>query len=438
MKVGSNRLSKRTWSCVFRKGRMRAVFLVVTMFCVAQVAFAGSDVTWMIDSVEEWEKASAASENIVFEEGAASPSKTEAEYRSKLHRFDKARSLESITFAQSPVWQNWEPIENLGPSNLKDAPVLLVMGPDDYWIFGRYGSPRRKKGAKQEKDDAPFEAQPAKLEGFDVPLETTPYPEQYNAPGGLEPGLGGYHAWQSRDMKNWVHHGPVTEKFSCWVTTAEQVDGKVYIYYDYPNDQDPHLYIDEDLTDGKPGKNMGLAFKDPSDGSDCGFIRDLDGNFHVIYENWSPINASEHSWDSPLAGHAVSKDGIKDFKILAPAVDERTRPTGRYAEYRHPHWHSEDPDHFPAKEGSNYAYGKYEIHEPEQNAFGDWAAISIGGQYYLFCDYHPANDKIRVGWFTSPDINRKFFSIKGENSRDHQSQPKTQNDLNKLTHHLRA
>ena len=60
------------------------------------------------------------------------------------------------------------------------------------------------------------------------------------------------------------------------------------IYYDFPNDQDPHVYVDDDLFDGEPGKNMGIAVKDPSHGSDAGFIRDLDGNMHVIIEDWSP------------------------------------------------------------------------------------------------------------------------------------------------------
>jgi len=118
--------------------------------------------------------------------------------------------------------------------------------------------------------------------GFGLPLKTTPFPNQYDAPGGLKESLGGYHAWQSRDMVNWVHHGPVTEGFSRWVTTAEYANGQVYLYYDYPNDQDPHLYIDADLTDGMPGKNIGIAFKDPSDGSDCGVIRDPQGIFHLI------------------------------------------------------------------------------------------------------------------------------------------------------------
>ena len=95
--------------------------------------------------------------------------------------------------------------------------------------------------------------------------------------------------------------------------------------------------------------SMGMAFADPSHGSDCSFIRDLDGKFHVIYEDWSPINASKHSWDSPLAGHAVSADGIGNFEIVAPAVDERTKPTGKFSEYPHPHWHATDPKKFPAK-----------------------------------------------------------------------------------------
>lgn len=376
--------------------------------------------TFVIDSQSDWQTATADQSNLEFKDGQATPTANKATFRSALITSDKKRSARSLTIDQSPVWHNWEPIPNLGPSNLGDAPVMLTLGPDNYWMFGRYGG-RKPKG---------FKSKPAKLEGYDIPLMTTPFPNQYDAPGGLKKGLRGYHAWQSRDMINWVHHGPVTEGFSSWVTTAEYADGKLYIYYDYPNDQDPHLYIDEDLTDGVPGKNMGMAFNDPSHGSDCAFIRDLQGAFHVIYEDWSPIDASTHSWDSPLAGHAVSSDGTGNFKILPPAVDVRTKPTGKFAEYPHPHWHATDPKKYPGKSapvdvpkhrikaGQVRAFAKYEIHEPEQDAFGDWAAISIGGQYYLFCDYHPANDKIRVGWFTSSSLDQPF-SFCGEIGKGH-------------------
>lgn len=357
-----------------------------------------------IESQSDWTEAIASSEGLTIEDGVVSPSGKSGELKSKIQSFDSKRSASTLRISQSPIWQNWIPIENLGPSNLQDAPVLLTMGPDDYWMFGRYGGgqPRRKKGEKAKPQPA-FEPAAAELEGFDIPLQTTRFPNQYNAPGGLKKGKGGYHAWQSRDMKNWVHHGPVTEGFSKWVTSAEQIDGKALIYYDFPNDQDPHVYVDEDLTDGEPGENKGIAVRDPSHGSDAGFIRDLDGNVHVIIEDWSPISANKRSWDSPLAGHFVSPNGVDGFEFKGYAVDNRTNPTGKIGTYNHPHWAKEDPERFK----TNVA--EYEIHEPEQEAYGDWAAICIGGQYYLFGDYDPAGGhQMAVGWFTSPSIDEPF------------------------------
>lgn len=371
---------------------------------------------WVLDSQKEWQSNVIEKSNLDIIEGKLVPtSSTEAIFKSEIKQLDKKRSLKSITVSQSPEWLNWEPVSNIGPSNLGDAPVALQLGDGNYWMFGRYNNKKKWEH---------FESRDTILNNYDIALKTTPFKNQFDAPGGLKPGKGGYHAWQSSDMKNWVHHGAVSESFSRWMTTAEYVDGKFYLYYDFPNDQDPHLYIDEDLTDGIPGKNMGLAFKDPSDGSDCAVIRDLEGNFHIIGEDWSPIDASTHAWDSPLAVHAVSDDGFNDFKILNPPVDERTKPTGKFSEYPHPHWHKEAPDKFPGKTakvdvpqhrikaGETLAYAKYEIHEPEQNAYGDWASISIGGQYYLFADFDKAGEhgksNMSVAWFTSKDINEQF------------------------------
>ncbi len=386
--------------------------IVVSLFALplTQFLFAANPLT--IASEAEWKGSIVASKGIVIRDGVAEPTGKTGTLRTRIHNFDQKRSAASLVIRQSTIWQNWNPIENLGPSNLRDAPVLLTVGPDNYWMFGRYGS-LHSRGQKGGKSDAggriplpgqlPFRSEPAKLENFDIPLMTTPDENQFNAPGGLKKGRGGYHAWQSRDMKTWVHHGPVTEGFSKWVTSAEWVDGKAYIYYDFPNDQDPHVYVDADLTDGEPGKNMGLAVADPSHGSDAGFIRDLDGKMHVIIEDWSPISANKRSWDSPLAGHAVSSNGLNGFKFGPPAVDNRTKPTGKVATYKHPHWMKEDPERFP----SNIA--EYEIHKPEQEAYGDWAAICIGGQYYLFGDYDPAGGhQMAVGWFTSPSIDQQF------------------------------
>lgn len=359
---------------------------------------------WTIDTAEEWSANIASAEGATVAEGSVSPTEKAATVSTKLQSSATKRSAKSLVVEQSALWQNWNSIDNLGPANLGDAPVLLTVGPDNYWMFGRYSNrqPRRPKGQKTNKKPA-FKPQPATLDGFDMALQTTPFANQYDAPGGLKPGKGGYHAWQSRDMKNWVHHGAVTEGFSKWVTSAEWVDGKAFIYYDFPNDQDPHVYVDDDLFDGVPGKNMGIAVKDPSHGSDAGFIRDLDGNMHVIIEDWSPISANKRSWDSPLAGHAVSSNGLDGFVFKKPPVDNRTNPTGEVATYKHPHWAKEDPKNYK----TNVA--EYNVHQPEQEAYGDWAAISVGGQYYLFGDYDPAGGhQMSVGWFTSPSIDEEF------------------------------
>ncbi|WP_435895179.1 hypothetical protein [Oceaniferula spumae] len=383
---------------------LTSIFLSAPLCILTLYAEQAAPADWSVDL----EKNIESSEGAVIEKGSVSPKEKTATILTKIQKFDSKRSVKTLTVSQSAIWQNWKPVENIGPANLKDAPVMLTMGPDNYWMFGRYGGaqPKKKKGDKgknQSKPQTKFEAKSATLEGFDVPLQTTPFANQFNAPGGLKPSKGGYHAWQSRDMKNWVHHGPVTEGFSRWVTSAEMVDGKALIYYDFPNDQDPHVYVDSDLTDGEPGENKGKVLSDPSDGSDAGFIRDLDGKVHVIFEDWSPIDANKRSWDSPLAGHAVSPDGIKAFEIKNHAVDNRTKPTGKKATYKHPHWTKEDPDNYKT------SIAEYEIHEPEQEAYGDWAVISIGSQYYLFGDYDPAGGhQMSVGWFTSPSIDQQF------------------------------
>lgn len=374
--------------------------LLVFVLLMANAAHgdAGASVAWQIDTQEEWTESILSEDGLDIREGVASPKSDAATFRSIVKVFPEKRKATSLVLRQSPVWENWEPVGQVGPVNLEDAPILLRHGPRDYWIFGRYGGAgKRSKG---------FKAESAELPGFDVPLQTTPFPNQYDAPGGLEKSLGGYHAWQSRDMVNWVHHGPVSDVEARWMTSAEKVGDKTYLYYDFPNDQDPHLIIDGDLTDGKMGKKMGMAIKDPSHGSDSGIIRDLEGRFHLILENWDPIKASARSWDSPLASHAVSENGIDGFQLLDPAVDYRTQPTGKFDTYTHPHWSKEDPANYP----TNVA--RYEIHEPEQNAYGDWAPIAVGGQYYLFGDYDPAGahgrESMSVGWFTSSSIDTPF------------------------------
>lgn len=400
------------------------------------LADASANEEWLINSQAEWSAALAGHTNLEVVDGSVVPTAHQASFTSVFKQFEDVRKLDSIKFSQSAVWENWEPIRFVQP-NLSDAPVLLSMGPKNYWMFGRYNSVEKmqqrearakaRTGASNPYADYQLDSfvpEAATLEGFDMPLLTTPYPNQFTAPGGLEFPEQAYHGWQSKDMVNWVHHGSVTKGRAYLVTSAEMVGDHVYFYYDYPNDQDPHLVIDRDLTDGIAGEDLGMVFQDPSDGSDSAIIRGLDGKFHLILEDWSPVNASTHAWDSPLAMHAVSDDGIKDFKILEPPVDERTTPTGQFAEYAHPHWHASDPKSYPGKPspvdvpqhrikaGDVMAFAQYEIHEPEQNAYGDWAAIAIGGQHYLFCDYDPVGGNgqksMSVGLFTASSIDGPF------------------------------
>ena len=372
---------------------------IIPLSLTATLLSASANEPWLVSSQAEWDQAQASQTGLSVDKGTISPAGKTGTFQSVVKRFDKKRSVSSITLKQSPVWLNWTAVPNIGPSNLSDSPIFLQLGPDNYWMFGRYGG-----GGKKASEN--FKAEEATLEGFDIPLKTTRFKDQYDAPGAAQERLGGYHAWQSRDMKSWVHHGPISEKKSRWMTNAEYADGKAYFYYDYPNDQDPHVIVDSDLFDGKMGDDKGMAVKDPSHGSDAGFIRDLDGNFHCIIEDWSPISANKRSWDSPLAGHFVSPNGIDNFVAQAPPVDERTKPTGETGTYKHPHWAMEDPANYK----TNVA--EYEIHSPEQEAYGDWSAISIGGQYYLFGDYDPAGahgkNAMSVCWFTSESIDKKF------------------------------
>ncbi len=82
-----------------------------------------------------------------------------------------------------------------------------------------------------------------------------------------------------------------------------------------------------------------------------------------------------------------------------PAIDLRTRPTEVKRRYRHPHW-LQHPDW-----KSNIA--QYEVHEPEQEDYGDWAPISIGDRHYLFGDCHRPGEKMCVAWFTSKVLTGK-------------------------------
>lgn len=310
---------------------------------------------WIVDDQASWTAATATTSNLKIAAGFAEPVANTAVFSSVIKSFPFKRKATAITFGQSPVWDNWKDVANLGPSAAEDAPILLPIGDKDYYFLA---------------------------------LGST----------------GGYHAWHSTDMVNWIDYGPITKPVHRWVTTAEYKDGLFYIYVDHPNDHTPHLYIDDDLKDGKIGKFKGMAFNDPTHGSDHAVIRDnSDGLFHIIHEDWTPINARRHSWDSPLAGHTSSADGLTGFQPAehVPPIDFRTEPTGEIGTYDHPH--------VAGTHISNPCY--YEIHTPEQDAYGDWTAIKVGSRQYLFSDYDPAVGRMSVARFTSDSIYKQYERV---------------------------
>lgn len=348
--------------------------IVVTLSFFTAAGQAQTPKTWIIDTQTQWSQAHDSSTNIVIADGFAEPNQPIASFQSILKTFSDKKQAKTITFTQSPVWDNWTEIPAIAPWYTGGAPVFLPITDKDYWFF-----------AKKDKK---------------------------------------YHAWHSTDLKNWDYCGLAST--SPWVTDAEYVPdsnssstdissgdkpkGKFYIYYDKPNDEDPHLAIASysDLINGIPAKEYGMAFKDLSHGSDCGIFRNDDGTWHMFYEDWTPINARKHSWDSPLAGRTESPDGIHGFaphiypddrqnsKYLKcpPPIDQRTTPTGEIGTYKHG--------------GNTY---KYEVHQPDQDAYGDYSMIKVGSQYYLFSDFHPIGKKIRVGRWTSSDIRKPFNFI---------------------------
>jgi len=365
--------------------------------------------TWIIDSQQQWQQFVVPSAELEIEEGLATPKSDSVTIRSHIKTLPQKAAPSSIVVTQSPIWQNWQEVPSVGPRFLNGAPVALALGKNDYWMFGKQIQAHQSKKLQKINQKGGAQSEPGqsvKLKGHQAPLITTTNPHEFNAViEGADKDFG-YHAWKSTDMLNWVHYGPVTSSKGKWMTSAEYSDGKFYFYYDFPNDQDPHLVIDDNLFDGKVGNDLGMVFEAPSHGSDCAVIRDLSGNFHLISEDWSCINANARSWDSPLASHAISSDGIKNFSLHSPAVDYRTQPTGEFLTFTHPHWAKEAPEKFKGVKA------KYEVHHPEQDAYGDWAAISIGGQYYLFGDFDPAGahgkENMSVAWFTASDINKEF------------------------------
>lgn len=303
---------------------------------------------WSINTQSQWADAYNAG-GFTTQGGEAIPGADGAVYESKVQQFTHKQRFDSLTLKQNAQWGagQWSNAGNLAPIGGGDAGVFLSPADGDYWYFNATSN------------------------------------------GGQ------YRAWHSTDMQSWTAYGNVTGKD--WVTNAEYADGKFYVYYDEPNDEDPHLIVFESAEDLMNGvrTEYGEVFADPSNGSDIAVYRDLDGSFHIIYEDWSAIEARVRSWDSQYAGHTSSPDGINGFTAhehTAP-IDYRGDPTGEFRSYKHPH------------NGTL----TYEVHtDGGAEAWGDYDLIRIGDTYYLFADDHPLGESIGLGYFYSDDLYGEF------------------------------
>lgn len=286
---------------------------------------------WIVDTDTEWSVNEGSSSNLTLSNGYAEPTANSSTYTSVMKSYPVPKRATKVTLTQSSAWDNWTAVGNVQPTGAGNAPIFLPLGNDDYYFFG------------QSTNSA-------------------------------------YHAWHSTDMVNWTKLDQFADNNDKWATSAEYKDGTFYLLVDTPNDHTPTMYTDTDLNDGQPGTNHGVVAQYETNGGDSALFRDnADGLFHIFTEDHTPIQAAAHKWDSPLALHVTSEDGITGFVPgeHLPPIDFRATPTGTTGTYDHPHV-SGSPVNNPQI---------YEVHSGEQVAMGDWTMLKVGQRYYLFGDY---------------------------------------------------
>ncbi|MEM9161080.1 MAG: hypothetical protein AAGB46_18690, partial [Verrucomicrobiota bacterium] len=158
---------------------MKVSVSLVVFALTACVALA-AEKNWKIETDADWRQNRVLSENIHVEEGMAHSTSLASSYTSIVKSFPKRRKAKSLTFRQTDIWDNWKEIPKVGVPEMRDAPVFVPVKKGEYWLLARH------KNYGRAKD-------------------------------------GGYHAWRSADMKNWIHQGQVSNFRERWVTTAEYV-----------------------------------------------------------------------------------------------------------------------------------------------------------------------------------------------------------------------
>jgi len=320
----------------------------------------------VVDTQEEWQKVMADSQAMELADGLLLPQAGEAFVSVTFPTNGKKQALKSVTLRQFPVWDSWKGIPRVVPGGVNDAPVLLAVEPGNYWIV---------------------------------------HPK----------------VMHSTDMVQWKEIAGMVRPCT---TDAEYHDGKFYLYYDKPNDRDAWVYITDDLSVKNAGQDH-LVLQKPYLGGDAAIFRNEDGLWHMIYENYEP---GEHggTWDTALAGHSVSPDGIHGFEPDAhvPPIDTRGEPTGKTGLLRlHPTQYTPEEkkamEAAPHEKFKKHIHIEHDLYDGPKDFYGDYTLIKVGRWYYLFCDYHAdrgdrdkwENGKpksMRVGRWRTDDITKPF------------------------------
>ena len=354
---------------------------------------------WVIDDSEEWAEAiDQGNSAFTTADGFATSIGNNGVFQSRVQLFTQMQTFQELVIRQNKQWtiNKWGNPSQVDPSIYNnddvgpelgndgdiDAAVFLLVQDGDYWVFDRQNGGGRS-----------------------------------------------YHAYHSTDMQNWVDKGIIGAGFD-WVTTSEFHDGKIFIYTDRPNDHDPSLltidYVagsgqvfdsngneitgtsistinsnriavtDHGVILAKPEVTVdGTTFSLAGGSDNCVFRDPDDGQFHIIHENWSHQNASRFSFDSNIASHAISPDGINGF-----VFDEATRPIdlpGNFITQNQ----ATDSASFTQRNGNVqtvdlngilYHVGDHpnRLHlfrlTDQLHAWGDYSMIKVGQTYYLFAD----------------------------------------------------
>ena len=374
---------------------------------------------WIVDSEDEWAVA-IDNDNSAFRlaDGFATSNINESVFQSRVQTFTQKQTFQNMVIRQNIQWtgNKWgNPSEvdpdlysdnDVGPAITgegdRDAPVFLLIQDGDYWVFDRQAS------------------------------------------GSV------YHAYHSTDMVTWQDKGIIGTGFN-WVTTAEYHNGQIFIYTDLPNDHDPTLltfpyvagsgevFADNgsqisgtvpSINNGSriAATNHGVILDKPevtidgttfslAGGSDnCVFRDPSDGQFHIIHENWSRQNAEQFSFDSNIASHAISPDGITGF-VFDEGVRPINVPGNLITEAE-----ATDDDSFTQRNGNvqtieidgdlfhvgNHPNRQHLFRLTDQlQAWGDWTMIKVGEIYYLFAD-DDQEDGIGLGYWYGDSLEAEF------------------------------